>query len=68
MWLAYCEAHHDAKAEDIIASCDITKQTFEEYLSYSYSRNLATSDVIAEGRVKEGCHVQYLSFSFNGRI
>jgi len=29
--VSYCEAHHDAKAEDIIASCDITKQTFEEY-------------------------------------
>ncbi|PKP60934.1 hypothetical protein CVT91_04150 [Candidatus Atribacteria bacterium HGW-Atribacteria-1] len=29
--VSYCEAHHDAKPEDIIASCDITKQTFEEY-------------------------------------
>jgi len=29
--VSYCEAHHDAKTEDIIASCDITKQTFEEY-------------------------------------
>ncbi|GAI82002.1 unnamed protein product, partial [marine sediment metagenome] len=29
--VSYCEAHHDAKAEDIIASCDITKQSFKEY-------------------------------------
>jgi len=29
--VSYCEAHHDAKPEDIIASCDITKQSFEEY-------------------------------------
>jgi len=29
--VSYCEAHHDAKPEDIIASCDITKQTIEEY-------------------------------------
>jgi len=29
--VSYCEAHHDAKAEDIIASCDITKQAFREY-------------------------------------
>ena len=29
--VSYCEAHHDAKPEDIIASCDITKQSFREY-------------------------------------
>jgi len=29
--VSYCEAHHDAKPEDIIASCDITKQAIEEY-------------------------------------
>jgi len=29
--VSYCEAHHDAKSEDIIASCDIAKQSFEEY-------------------------------------
>ena len=29
--VSYCEAHHDAKPEDIVASCDITKQSFKEY-------------------------------------
>ena len=29
--VSYCEAHHDAKPEDIVASCDITKQSFREY-------------------------------------
>ena len=29
--VSYCEAHHDAKPEDIVASCDITKQAFKEY-------------------------------------
>jgi len=29
--VSYCEAHHDATPEDIVASCDITKQSFREY-------------------------------------
>jgi len=29
--VSYCEAHHDAKPEDIVSSCDITKQSFREY-------------------------------------
>jgi uncharacterized protein (TIGR01319 family) len=45
--VSYCEAHHDAKAEDIIASCDITKQTVEEYYRTPLPEVWQLPDVIA---------------------
>ncbi len=45
--VSYCEAHHDAKAEDIIASCDITKQSFEEYYRTPIPEIWQLPDVIA---------------------
>lgn len=65
--VSYCEAHHDAKPEDIIASCDITKQTFEEYNRTPLPEIWQIPDVIArKEELKKGAMYNILHLALMG--
>jgi len=65
--VSYCEAHHDAKAEDIIASCDITKQTFDEYERTPLPEIWQIPDVIArKEELKKGAMYNILHLALMG--
>ncbi|MDY0093456.1 MAG: glutamate mutase L [Candidatus Vecturithrix sp.] len=65
--VSYCEAHHDAKAEDIVASCDIAKQSFEEYDRAAMTDLWKNPAVLArKEELKKGAMYNMLHLAFMG--